>query len=61
MIVIVTTKGKGIRKTRHKGIVAAAKKLDITREHLYRVITGRVVSPKLEAWARRNVREEMAS
>jgi hypothetical protein len=46
LIVAGTTKGHQ-RPHRYKGIVAAARALGVTREHLYRVLIGERVSPRI--------------
>ena len=46
---VTPTKQRQRRKPPHSGIVAAARELGVTREHLYLVITGRRTYPKLAA------------
>jgi len=57
MIVSVPTKGKH-RPRRIKGIVRASRELGVSRQHLYDVINGFRRSARIEAWLRRNLREE---
>ena len=47
------TKARVVKTTRIVGVVALARELGVTREHLYRVVTGRVVSRRLAAKLRR--------
>lgn len=44
---------KVVKTTRIVGVVALARELGVTREHLYRVMTGRRVSRRLAAKLRR--------
>ena len=44
---------KIVKTTRIVGVVALARKLGVTREHLYRVVTGRRESRRLAAKLRR--------
>ena len=46
-------KARVVKTTRIVGVVALARELGVTREHLYRVVTGRVVSRRLAAKLRR--------
>ena len=46
-------RAKVVKTTRIVGVVALARELGVTREHLYRVVTGRVVSHRLAARLRR--------
>jgi hypothetical protein len=48
------TRGK-IRTRRFRGIGRAARKLGVTREHLYRVLSGKVVSTRISRWAAQNL------
>lgn len=46
-------RAKVVKTTRIVGVVALARKLGVTREHLYRVVTGRRESRRLAAKLRR--------
>lgn len=53
MIVTVTTKGKQ-RPRRFKGICRLADSLGVSRQHVYEVLIGRRISPRVLAAARQS-------
>ena len=46
-------RAKVVKSTRIVGVVALARELGVSREHIYRVVTGRRVSRRLAAKLRR--------
>jgi hypothetical protein len=53
MVTVTQRKGKAIRR----GICRAALELGVTRQHLYLVMRGERISPRISAWLRRHQKE----